>query len=68
MSVLPSVRRPVLTFYVKVLREVFYVYQEMALGGGGGGGVSVPHWALAVVVKIFCSLNCSWIIPFCILC
>ena len=26
--------RPVLTFYVKVLREVFFIHQEMALPGG----------------------------------
>ena len=26
--------RPVFTFYVKVLREVFFIHQEMALAGG----------------------------------
>ena len=36
-SVRPSFRpcvRPVLTFYVKVLREVLFVHHEMALAGG----------------------------------
>ena len=36
-SVHPSFRpckRPVLTFYVKVLREVFLIHQEMMLAGG----------------------------------
>ena len=33
----PSFRRcirPVLTFYIKVLLEVFFIHQEMALAGG----------------------------------
>ena len=45
--VFPSVRpcaRPVLTFYIKVLCEVFLYIKKWRWPG-----VSVPHWALALV-------------------
>ena len=58
-SVCPSFRpcvHSVLTFYVRVLREVFLYIKKWRWPG-----VSVPHWALALVTKCSCWKNWfSW--------
>ena len=54
-SIRPSFRpgvRPVLTFYVKVLREVFFIHQEMALVVG----IRAPLGTCSSLFTVYCLL------------